>query len=395
MLVVKNTSVFYLYFYLLIFSIINRSFAPFDIDLRYIILLLGCISVFMLFIKKNIQVKYPCRTINIAVLLLYVFVIQGFWNIAVQIVEYDVYKNVIILNLYNIFNIIVISVYYRILNIMLIYKAMKLALIFLGLSILISFCGMDLPYNSYHSFSMTGELSDFARYCGYGTDPNYVSMFFVCFIFIAYDCMEKKRNIIPIIVGCLFFVALSRSTTVIVVTILCILVRYMYKLLRGNPKIFILTLLLILFGTVFTFLEFRIFDTSISLSIRYGLWNRAFVHFTEHPWLGNGITSVRNFAYLSESRWFVQVHSTFFQILCEHGVIALGLYFYIFYRLLYEYLGMATFYMIFIYFIWSFTYETMYLGFPIIFFAVLPCCVRKFNGEVSIEDEKKCSSILY
>ncbi len=378
---IKSIYVFYLYFYILVFSIINRSFAPLGMDLRYVIFPLGVSAILVHIFNNGKNVRYPIRTVNLAVLALYIFVLQSFWNINVQIVEYEIYQNVIILNLYNIFNIIVISLYYREVNLLLFYRAIKISLTFLGGSIVISFIGVELPYNSYQSLSMTSEMTDFARYCGYGTDPNYVSMFFVSFAFIAYEFIQRKKEKFIIAVICIFFLLLSRSATVITLTVLCFVVRYIYILLGDNPKLFVSSLLFLLFGVVFLLLETRMFDESVSLAIRYGLWERAYEHFVDNPWLGNGITSVRNFSFLSESRWFVQAHSTFFQILCEHGLIALIIYFYIFYRILYDYLGTKIFYAVFIYFIWSFTYETMYLGFPIIYFAILPCCVRSGNED--------------
>lgn len=374
-MVIKDIYVFYLYFYTLVFSIINRSFTPFDIDLRYIIIPLGILAIFVLFLDKKGNIRYPTGQVNLAVLLLYMFVIQSFWNIKVQIIEYEVYENVIILNLYNMFNVIVISLYYREINLDLFYKAIKIALTFLGISIILTLVGVDLPYNSYYSLSGASEAIEFVRYCGYGTDPNYVSLFFASFIFIAYDCIYEKKKLYLITIICMFFLILSRSSTVIIVTLFCFFVRVIYKKILGNnPRLFILSMLIVLLGMVFIFFELRAFEDSVSLAIRYGLWERAYNHFVENPWLGNGITSVRCFSFLSESNWFVQVHSTLFQLLCEHGLIALLVYFYIFYRLLYGALGMKTFYAILIYFVWSFSYETMYLGFPIIYFAILPCC---------------------
>ena len=75
----SNKVVIFFDFYLqfLIFSIINRSFVPFNIDLRYIVVFLAFIAILVsLFSNQEFKINKNI----VLILALYFFIIIGFFN---------------------------------------------------------------------------------------------------------------------------------------------------------------------------------------------------------------------------------------------------------------------------------------------------------------------------
>lgn len=359
---------FNIYISLLIFSIINRSFVPFGIDFKYINLMLCCIL--WMFSVKRMLLVFDSNTKWVQ--LLYMLIFLSIFNQHIDIYDASVFKNVIILNLYNYVNICTLGIYVKYIDAIQVKKKLNFAMLFLTISMVLAACGVELPFNSYQSFSMLSNSG--ARYCGYGSDPNYVCVMAACLIIYCHAFeQDKKARKFEYLMGVLI-IAMSRSQSVIVLIVLVSIISLFIE--RANlwsKKVALLFIFIALATIPVLLVLIRPLNSSVSMAIRYGMWERALNAASNHFFFGNGLMSARNNSYY-KAHWFVQCHSTYFQILCEQGVFALFSYFVIFYKNVERNAYSALKYCFLIYFIWSFTYETMYLTYPILFFAIFPYC---------------------
>lgn len=373
-----SQKIFHIYLFLLIFNIINRAFYPLGFDLRIVIFGLGFILLIIAIIER---LHFNFNSNIVLVCCLYLIIIIGIFHHTVGNADEDVYKNVVILNLYAFFNIIILNWFSSKLKINLLKKYFDISWYFLFISVLLSSIGLNLPFND-----ITGTINiinasgnESVRFCGYGADPNYVCVFALCYIIFNHGLDENssERNIAYL--SAFIVICLSRSRTAIVIALILYLISTLTKHSANDIKKIIFTVFFIILAVIpLIMLNNRYFGNNISMKLRYDLWEQAFNAFMQHPILGNGLMSDRNitFYYL---KWFVQCHSTYFQLLCDHGIFALILYFLIYYNNVLKNIDNPLKYCFLLYFAWSFTYETMYLTYTILFFGILPYCSLKLK----------------
>lgn len=372
----KNSILFDLYFIFLIFTIINKEFIPFGIDLRVVCVIYGVFLLIYSFSRRKIKLTFD---LNMKlVLLLYLFVAQSIVNQRVAIVNPEDTVRVAFLNIYNLYHILIIGLFRKNIRIGLVKYSMYIACFFLGWSMLWVLWGGELLFNGYQSYSGADENLSAYRLCGYGADPNYVTLVFALLIIIARIAEKNMIYRILIYLFSFFMICLSRSRTIITLSFILLLIYICFKLMKKKRKEMVLKIMMAFLGFIpcYFVVKSQLFSSS-SMNIRIGLWKRALNYFWEHPLLGNGLTSIRSISFLSSSHWYVQCHSTYFQILCEHGIIALVLYFAVFYFMMKKNLNNGLFFVALLYFVWSFTYETMYLPYVILFMGVIPYCNNK------------------
>lgn len=360
--------IFDIYIFLLIFSIINRSFVPLGIDFKYVNLAL-CLLLLLLSSKRmNLVFDGNMKWVQF----LYMLVFLSIFNQHITAYDVSVLKNLIILNTYNYINICTLGIYVNRINTFKVKKCLHFAMFFLTASMVLSACGFNLPYNSYQSVSLLGDSG--ARYCGYGSDPNYVCVMAACYIVFSY-VFEQKRTLqkFSYFVGVLI-IAMSRSRSVIGLIVLIFIVSVVVEHANlWSKRVTLLFVFILLAAIPILLVLIKPLNSNVSMAIRYGMWERALVAAKQHLLFGNGLMSVRSNSYY-KAHWFVQCHSTYFQILCEQGIVALFSYFVIYFKNVQRNIHSALKYCFLIYFIWSFTYETMYLTYPILFFAIFPYC---------------------
>lgn len=376
-----SQKLFNVYLFLLIFNIINRAFYPLGFDLRIAIFSLGFVLLIIALIGK---VSFKLNTNIVLVCCLYLIIIIGIFHHTVNNADENVYKNVVILNLYSFFNIIILNWFSFNLNPKLIKKYFNISWYFLFMSVLVSSTGLNLPFNnvggSASAINAIGNENGI-RFCGYGSDPNYVCVFALCYIIFNHSLDESNKEKTIAYFSSIIAIILSRSRTAIVIAIILYLVSVIAEHSANNIKKIIFTIIFVLLAAMpLIMLNGKYFGNNISMKLRYDLWEQAFLAFTQHPILGNGLMSDRNitFYYIN---WFVQCHSTYFQLLCDHGIFALILYFFIYYNDVMKNIDNPLKYCFLLYFAWSFTYETMYLTYTILFFGLLPYCSLKLKEE--------------
>lgn len=369
----RNKTLFLIYFYLLIFTIINKAFVPFGIDLRFIVVALGFFQIILNFHGTKLILTFD-KNMKM-VFFLYALIVMGIFSVSFDIPNKDIFNNLVILNIYNLFNIVILAITHSRINTKNTIGAMRFSIVVLAGSIVMSILEIPLPFNDYQSVSTTGSLISVARYCGYGTDPNYVSLMFVTYALIICAYSLKSSNKIVQIVISAVFLLLSQSLTVIAMLPVILLIYFILKRVNEKNRKFTLLLIFVSLAIIpLAMQRFRPLDNNISLSLRYNMWSRALNAFFEHPIIGNGLGAARFLSFYT-SNWLVQCHSTYFQLLCEHGIIALFLYFRIFYLNTVSTKNNLKSIIYLLYFVWSFTYETMYLPFTILYFSIFPYCL--------------------
>ena len=150
--------------------------------------------------------------------------------------------------------------------------------------------------------------------------------------------------------------------------VICLIIK---KIKTAREKrAFIKILFLVIMCLPYILLKTNFMGNMVTMRLRYDMWRVGFDAFFNHPILGNGLSTFRSYM-LIKNNWYVQCHSTIVQILCEHGIIALVLFFKIYYDILSD--GNSK--LSFIYFVFlslSISYETLYLNFIILFFGIIP-----------------------
>lgn len=370
--------IYCIYVFVLFFTVLNRTFKPWGLDTRYIVFGLGSILFMLALFSKN----SICMDKNFKLILFfYLCIAISMFNQKLFMYDEGVFSNLVILNIYCFFNIVVLNVYHDHFDIKIIYKAFEFAIYCLGLGVLVTYIGLSLPFNDYLAYTTNSEVSE-ARYCGYGSDPNYVSVIAICFIIFVLTFEKDFKKKLFNILFAIFMLSLSQSRTVIAVSAIIFLIFLFERLLmrRRIIRIFDGIAFIILSVMPLFMVKYRPMNGDVSMTIRYNLWERALNAFLQHPIFGNGLMSVRTVSYL-QSGWFVQCHSTYFQILCEQGIIALFLYLLIYWYNFSNCSSKTFKYCFLVYLAWSFTYETVYLPYTILFMGVFPYCNDNFFAD--------------
>ncbi|MBH0060059.1 O-antigen ligase family protein [Pseudoalteromonas sp. NZS71] len=314
-----NRSLSAIFISILIFSIYNRTFSL-GFDIRFLVFPFFISS---LIIALLVKVKFgdwvvPTRAVLLT-LLLTLIVIQD--QIAWQFSDIDknttVYKNVIILYIYNFLIAIYFLLNKKYLNDKVLINSVLLSSFFLSLSCLYQAMTGDLPFVSIGSSGEAFEdkLSLLGvRPSGYAHDPNYTSLLMVFSIYIIVNIKKTIFNRALLLV-CLLTLFASGSKTVLLISAL-LLVRLMFIKLKIKVIFNIGFIAFILFGAV---IAFSLFEHLSTFSQRLVMWRLALDGFYERPVLGYGITGVRSLLELSMR--YVQPHNGWLAILVDHGIV--------------------------------------------------------------------------
>lgn len=337
---------FHAFLLLYIFTSFNREFRFFGFDLRYVIvpialLLLGA----RLIHDASSRMRHMrCGTINTGdsksvgfvlsdVVFFYALVLVS--NIAWDFnglprneVEFG---NLLVLNVSNIAFAAVIYMYRHDVDPEKVFGYSLMSIFVLAMSMLWVNAGFDLPSFLHDSATRTtsasiegaGVLGIDSRSAGFAEDPNYAALFCSIGIALAFARL-KKGSIIQIITvtvfAACFVLAFSRTVLIgLAITLVLLLVR---AVVRKSWAI-VAWLISITFAItgVFVLSNLQFLQESASMANRFLMWDIARDLFIENPLIGGGISSVRSMIALAASDWYVQCHSTYWQILSEHGII--------------------------------------------------------------------------
>jgi O-antigen ligase len=310
-----------------VFLVFNRVFVPF-IDLRIIALPIFLILIIMKFLQF-IQIKKLVffGTKKIAYLLtLFIFII-AISNIKWYFNPYppntEVLSNVIILYTYNLFAILVFSLYWNKINIKLLINIFILSGLVLFVSIFLQYLGIkNLPFAGAvkgaveDNFSLIGE-----RFGGYAQDQNYATLGMVIWMLGSSIFLKNKFLIYIIYILSVIGILLSFSKTIIISIIIILSIFVAKKLKLLIPYILLIILFIIFTG----YYMFELMSELSTMSIRFEMWKIAFESFLNNPFLGSGTTSVRsNFLY--HGGWYVQPHNSIIALATDSGMFSLILF---------------------------------------------------------------------
>ncbi|ASM48708.1 hypothetical protein PESP_a0458 [Pseudoalteromonas espejiana DSM 9414] len=304
---------------ILIFSIYNRTFSL-GLDMRFIVfpVFISSLILAMLVKVKFNEWKVPTCAILLALLLI-IIIIQD--QVAWQFSDLDknttVYKNVIILYIYNFLIAIYLFLNKKYLNDKVLINSVLLSSLFLSLSCLFQAITGNLPFVSIGS---SGEVFEDklsllgVRPSGYAHDPNYTSLLMVFSIYIIFSIKKTIFNRALLIV-CLFTLFASGSKTVLLISAF-LLVRLIFIKLKIKVIFNLGFIISILFSAL---IVFSIFEQLSTFSQRLVMWRLALDGFYERPVIGYGITGVRSLLELSMR--YVQPHNGWLAILVDHGAV--------------------------------------------------------------------------
>ena len=372
----------YIYLFLFIFSMVNREFVPFGIDLRMIEVPLGILIVIINFAISKLKIRIDRQDkIGNLLIIFYCFVIVSMiawlWN-GVSFNQKEVLNEIIlimnilvcVLVLYdnkNIFNeecinlFVIISCIVLALSMILIHQGVPFKTIMGSDSALYMYVGNDtVPH-----INLYGENY---RIAGYASDPNYATM--ILLIGLVCTLKTKKMNKLLKIFLLIYFVlsiGLCFSKTIVIASALCAIYVMMTKKMKQSTlkmvnRMLIYLIMFIIFTIPFAIEYLKFMPTT--LTTRFAMWKSASELFFKSPIIGGGLTSFRS--YFAINNWYVQAHSTYWQVLSELGIIGIILYAKIIIRVLNENIdNKLNYFLILVFAIWIITCETIAIQFSI------------------------------
>lgn len=332
------------YTFIFVFTMVNREFLLFGIDLRFIELPLSVAILILNFTTKKERTRPKKNdTLGKALIIFYGFAILSnlswLWNGLEPNIKQIINENVLLFNI--LLGVLVFYFNYAHLNFLIINYSAIFSCCLLAVSIIAVHQGITLYQISgsldaeyiYAGNEIVPQLNLFGenfRCAGYASDPNYATMLLLIGIICSLKSIHSKT--LKILFSSFFLIAtsLSFSKTIIISIIPCIVYTlFIWKTkIQTQTKIIINRLLIIGLISVIFIIPILIRATSFlpdTLSTRMLMWESALNLFMFSPFLGNGITSFRSF--FATSQWYVQAHSTYWQIFSELGLIGIVLYY--------------------------------------------------------------------
>lgn len=379
------------YLFLFIFTMVNREFAPFGIDLRYVVLPLGALLLIVRFLFANkLKIKHEKDSAYkwIIAFYIWVFVSNLAWLFNGLEMNQVKFSNEIIL-LINVFVSILVIYFYRPrISADFVNKSVVVSCLVLCLSMILVGMGFtaeqifatsneavayysteDVPHRNLYGWEF--------RPAGYASDPNYATILLLFGVLSVFKLHMKKYLKIILYAIFIALIGISFSKTVVVAAIIALPL----TILKNNNDIKKqLKSVVLVFATILISLVVPISPNVIdilpnTLSLRAEMWSSAKTLFEKNPVIGNGITSFRS--HFAETRWYVHTHNTYWQVLSETGIIGLILLAGALITILRQRSDdKAVFFITAVFVIFMITYETIALQFIVYFF-----CLCNLNYE--------------
>lgn len=393
------SSMLNIFIFLFIFNMINREFSI--IDIRYILIAIGIyliLSKAYRIIKKEDKLKLNSKN-YIAILFCLILLLSNInWmyndlSIGKDFLQYN------ILFFFNVISIFTFILYKDQVIIKNIFKSIIISSVILFISMILTISGVQLMGEEYPGIVRGYEHINFLglefRVAGYAEDANYATMFMtICLVTVLYFYENKYTKYIFSLMA-IIGIMLSASKTVllgIMVALFFIVVLKSKNLILKRSYNTLKNLLI--FGIcigpyiAINLISAMNFNANLpTLDNRFLMWKNAVDLFHESPLFGSGLTSFRTYFYQSVGDWYVQSHSTQFQILSEAGIFALILFGLFFYYLLKS----SNWYVVFITvvsLVFSVTTEINHLALIVFILAVLPIIDEKQPKKNPIDANK-------
>ena len=385
-----------IYMILFIFSMVNKEFLPFGLDLRMIELPLGVLMIIIYLINSKFVIKVDKEDkignkLIVFYILAFVLSISWFWN-GLKIDEQKFINELILLS-----NVliacIVIYFYKNKLQGDFVNKIVIWSCIVLSISMILVYKGVPFEdimgaddvqymYNGSEEAHNKNLYGDDFRVAGYASDPNYATLLLLIGL-ISIARLKKQNKILKIIISIYFILCmgLSFSKTIISASIFLGIYIFIINSLKVNDnklKLFNRVFLSVIMSVIIIipFIADMISFFPTTLTTRFKMWQCAGKLFLNSPIIGNGLTSFRS--YFAMENWYVQAHSTYWQILSELGIVGIILYL----KILLEAMDKSienkyTYFLVLVYVVWISTCETIVLPFSIFIIYILNLDIKK------------------
>ena len=387
----------HIYLFLFIFSMVNREFLPFGLDLRMIELPMGALIIFIKLIRTKLVIKIDKEDkIGNALIIFYIatalLTVSWLWN-GLKLNEQKLINELILIG--NVF-ICCIVVYFnkKMLDFEFLYKCVIISCIVLSISMILVNNGVpfekimgakdaSFQYNSSELASNSNLYGKSYRVAGYASDPNYATMLLLIGIITT---IKSKKIFRPIkLTLSIFFIlciGLSFSRSIIIASVIfAIYIWIIRKMKISESKMKLVGKILfigfILIEILLPFISSSLTFLPKTLTTRFAMWNSAKELFFRSPIIGNGLTSFRN--YFAINNWYVQAHSTYWQILSELGIVGMILYIRMIFRVIDKSVkNKYNYFLVLVFVVWIMTCESIALQFSIFVLYIL-----------NLEEEKK------
>ncbi len=392
-----------IYLFLFIFTMVNREFKPLGFDIRFIVLPLGVLLLIWSIIKNHYVLKFDKEDttgnnyIKFYIVVLLCNICWIFNDLNMNQVKFI---NEIILIVNTFVGILVVYFNKKIIDFKFVMKSMLFSCFILSVSILLSYIGVPFKAmmgdpeeaNIYYGNESVHQKNIFGnnyRCGGYASDANYATILLIYGIISVLKLKELPKYTKYILIAFfLLMIGLSFSKTILIGSVLVILYLFVFrKYFKSEKKKRIIDLIFIIIVALsillMPFLKELLPDT---LSMRIVMWRGAKDLFFKSPIIGSGITSFRSFFELSHPLWYVQSHSTFWQILSEVGIIGFMYYLRTIFSSLSNKKSLSSYYLIMVFIIWSATYETIAL--PLSIFPIYIMELENYNTSKNQKGEK-------
>ena len=393
------------YIALFIFTMVNREFLLFGLDMRFVILPLGALLVLYSFFKPKTKLDYKpkdSKLINIFYIYAIISNISWLWNGIEMNTSKFINEMLLICNVF--ISILVLNNYKEYFDKKKINIFIIISVLILTLSMAVVSFGVPLEdiggapdvhyiYEADETAPDNKNLygGDF-RAAGFASDPNYATLL-ILIGSISVIQLKMKRFFKFILLAIFFgFMGLSCSKTILAACVVGLIFVGFIRILKPSTsimkKINLAVVLLIITGNILMpkISALRDFMPS-TLTMRFDMWKQADNLFKESPVIGNGITSFRS--YFAQKYWYVQSHSTYWQILSELGIIGLL----IFAKILYDRLNLhiekgnySDYFLTFVYIVYAMTCETIAMQFIVVFL-----CLTNYE----IQEKRKGKKALF
>ena len=338
------SKLFRVFLFLFVFTTFNREFRLFGFDPRYLTVILSilllCSCLPKLSAKHNESKKEGSFTFSFSDLALFYGIaaisnLSWIWN-GLPLNESQFISLVIL----NVSNVLFAGTFITFRNEIRREDVLSYSLISLfvmSFSMIWVYAGLNLPtflHDNEIRVSSSGEsfvnmFGQSIRVAGFAEDANYASLFSVIGFAL---CFVRYRpwTLVQIAAVSVFFVsfAISFSRTVAIGVLMALLMLLARGIISRSWKSFswVSSIAIAMLGLV-VLANVPVLQDLSTTSTRFILWSIAQSVFLDNPILGGGLSSVRSAidcAY--NGLWYVQCHSTYWQILAEHGIVALGLF---------------------------------------------------------------------
>lgn len=388
--------IFQVFLALYIFTTFNREFVFLGFDLRYLGVFLAVVLIVTYFIKRGkhgwiVQTDSISRLFCGFYCVIVLCNISWLWNNLLY--DSKVVINLFILEAYNILAFVVFMLYWKSITEDRLHRLIIFSCLILALSMIWVYMGNDIPelfttgVRVKSGGAIDGENHNLfgqpIRVSGFAEDPNYATLFSVIACAVALQSITHPLSKMVLSILFLFATCLAASRTVLIGVFFALTLLLLRHMVPRTKK---LTLLLAFMPILVCFyLPFSSFTIPLNtVAVRLEMWRSAFQLFLKNPLIGNGLASFRcYFSSLFNGTWFVQAHSTWWQLISECGMIAPIFLLYIIYKRLLSDSNEKYFFCVVVFLCFSCAFESTYMQ----IFLVVLYLLRSKNALIKKQKE--------